>query len=67
MSIPAKVNADGTTTGSTNVLPKETFYWKLGTVQTTELAMRYYVYLEGSMEGTREAGSYATNNYAILY
>lgn len=67
VNIPTKVNTDGTTTGSTNVLPKETFYWKLGTVQTTELAMRYYVYLEGSMEGTREAGSYATNNYAILY
>lgn len=67
VNIPTKVNTDGTTTGSTNVLPKETFYWKLGTVQTTELAMRYYVYLDGSMEGTREAGSYATNNYAILY
>ena len=67
VNIPTKVNADGTTTGSTNVLPKETFYWKLGTVQTTELAMRYYVYLDGSMEGTREAGSYATNNFAVLY
>lgn len=67
VNIPTKVSTDGTTTGSTNVLPKETFYWKLGTVQSTELAMRYYVYLDGSMEGTREAGSYATNNYAILY
>ena len=67
VNIPTKANADGTTTGSTNVLPKETFYWKLGTVQTTELAMRYYVYLDGSMEGTREAGSYPTNSFAILY
>ena len=55
------------TTGSTNMLPAETFYWKVGTIKTTELAMRYYVYLTGSMEGTREAGSYPTNNYANLY
>ena len=67
VNIPTKVNTDGTTAGSTNVLPRETFYWKLGAVQTTELAMRYYVYLDGSMEGTREAGSYQTNNFAILY
>ena len=55
------------TTGSTNMLPAETFYWKVGTIKTTELAMRYYVYLTGSMEGTRKAGSYPTNNYANLY
>lgn len=67
VDIPTGVKADGTTTGSTNLLPSETFYWKLGTVTTTELAMRYYVYLEGSMEGTKEAGSYATNEYAVLY
>ena len=67
VSIPTGTNADGTTTGSTNVLPSETFYWKMGTVQTSELAMRYYVYLEGSMEGTREGGSYPTNEYATLY
>lgn len=45
----------------------EQFYWKVGTVKTTELAIRYYVYLDGSMEGTREAGSYPTNEFAILY
>ena len=67
VSIPTGTKADGTTTGSTNVLPSETFYWKMGTVQTSELAMRYYVYLDGSMEGTREAGSYPTNEYATLY
>lgn len=55
------------TNGSTNMLPAETFYWKVGTIKTTELAMRYYVYLTGSMEGTRKAGSYPTNNYANLY
>ncbi len=67
VQIPTGVNADDTTTGPTNVLPAETFYWKLGTVQTSELAMRYYVYLTGSMEGTREGGSYPTNEYATLY
>ncbi len=48
-------------------IESEQFYWKIGTIETKELAMRYYVYLEGSMEGTKEAGSYATNEYAILY
>lgn len=63
VDIPTGTKADGTTT----VLPSETFYWKLGTVTTTELAMRYYVYLDGSLEGTKEAGSYSTNEYAVLY
>lgn len=45
----------------------EQFYWNLGTVKAEELAMRYYVYLEGSMEGTRAAGSYPTNEFAVLY
>lgn len=67
VSIPTGRKADGTTTGSSIVLPAETFYWKMGTVQTSELAMRYYVYLTGSMEGTREGGSYPTNEYATLY
>ena len=67
VNIPTGTNEDGTTSGSTNVLPSETFYWKMGTVQTSELAMRYYVYLEGSMEGTKPAGSYPTNEYANLY
>ena len=67
VNIPTKKTPGSTTSGSTNVLPSETFYWKLGTVNTTELALRYYVYLEGSMEGTLEGGSYPTNEYAILY
>ena len=67
VNIPTGVNADGTTTGSTSQLPSETFYWKMGTVQSSELAMRYFVYLEGSMEGEKEAGSYATNEFATLY
>ena len=67
VKIPTDVDSSGLTVGETNVLPAETFYWNLGQVKTTELAMRYYVYLDGSMEGTKEAGSYATNNFAILY
>ena len=67
VNIPTGTKADGTTTGSTNMLPSETFYWKMGTVQTSELAMRYYVYLTGSMEGTRKEGSYPTNESATLY
>ena len=67
---PTAVSLDGVdipTGGDSTLLPSETFYWKMGTVQSTELAMSYYVYLTGSMEGTREAGSYATNEYANLY
>lgn len=67
ISIPTGKDSNNLTTGTTNELPAETFYWKMGTVQTSELAMKYYVYLEGSMEGTREGGSYPTNEYATLY
>lgn len=48
-------------------LAPETFLWKIGTLTNSELAMTYFVYLDGSMEGHREAGSYATNESAILY
>ena len=61
VAIPQK---DGTIS---NVLPAETFYWKVGTVNETELAISYDVYLTKTMEGERPAGSYSTNNYAILY
>ena len=67
VKIPTGKNTANLTTGSTEVLPAETFYWKMDTVQTSELAMRYYVYLDGSMEGTRPGGSYPTNEYATLY
>ena len=67
IDIPTGTNEDGTTSGSKSTIPGETFYWKLGTVQSTELAMKYYVYLDGSMEGQRPAGSYETNEFAILY
>jgi len=67
VNIPTGEDSANLTTGSTAELPAETFYWKMGTVQSSELAMRYYVYLDGSMEGERAAGSYATNNFATLY
>lgn len=57
-------NADGVTDYE---LPSETFYWKIGTISTKELALTYYVYLEGALEGTREAGSYPTNEFATLH
>lgn len=66
-------NKDGTSVeidtldGKKFSLAAETFYWKIGTVQSSELAISYYVYLTDTMEGEREAGSYATNNFAILY
>ncbi len=53
--------------GISITIEPESFYWNLNTIQTTEKALRYYVYLDGSMEGQREAGSYATNEYATLY
>ena len=49
LDIPTGVDEHNLTTGFTNVLPAESFYWGMGTVKTTELALRYYVYLTGSM------------------
>ncbi|MBE6569627.1 MAG: hypothetical protein E7658_05360 [Ruminococcaceae bacterium] len=69
VDIPTGIKTDGTTTGTSAILEPETFYWNMGTVKTSELAMRYYVYLENSMgeDGGKAAGSYATNNFATLY
>ncbi len=67
ISIPTGTTAGNLTTGSTNLLPAETFYWNLGTVKSAELALSYYVYLEGSMEGSCASGSYPTNTAAVLY
>lgn len=47
-------------------LNPETFYWNIGTINEKQFTLSYAVYLTGSMEGTREAGSYPTNNYATL-
>ena len=63
-TVSIDTNGDGT--NDYNLAP-ETFYWKMGTVNQTELALSYYVYLTGSMDGTREAGSYPTNESATLH
>ena len=63
-TVSIDTNGDGT--NDFNLAP-ETFYWKMGTINQTELALSYYVYLTGSKEGTREAGSYPTNESATLH
>ena len=63
-AVSIDTNGDGT--NDYNLAP-ETFYWKMGTINQTELALSYYVYLTGSMEGTRERGSYPTNESATLH
>ena len=61
-SVEISTVADGTFS-----LAPETFYWTIGTLSDKEVSLSYYVYLDGSMEGTRDAGTYATNESAILY
>lgn len=63
-TVSIDTNGDGTNDYD---LASETFYWKMGTINQTELALSYYVYLTGSMEGAREPGSYPTNESATLY
>ena len=63
-TVSIDTNGDGT---NDYELAPETFYWKMGTVNQTELALSYYVYLTGSKEGKREAGSYPTNESAALH
>lgn len=44
----------------------ETFSWNVGDITEDEQVLTYYVYLTGSMEGKRGAGSYPTNESAVL-
>lgn len=44
----------------------ETFSWNVGDITEDEQVLSYYVYLTGSMEGTRKEGSYPTNKSAVL-
>ena len=60
------IDTDGDGVNDYSLAP-ETFYWKVGTVMEKELAISYYVYLTDTLEGERQSGSYATNNFAILY
>lgn len=44
----------------------ETFTWNIGDVAAnTQYSLRYFAYLTGALEGTREPGSYKTNEYAL--
>ena len=65
-SYAVMIDTDGNRVAETS-LPGETFRWNIGIINDVQWAMTYYVYLEGSMEGDAEAGSYRTNNYATLY
>lgn len=47
-------------------LTTETFSWNVGDITEDEQVLSYYVYLTGSKEGTRGAGSYPTNKSAVL-
>ena len=77
---PAGTEAYSDKSGSTNILTDnkinaklftydlttETFSWNVGDITEDEQVLTYYVYLTGSMEGTRGAGSYPTNESAVL-
>ena len=49
------------------LLANESFYWDMGTINQHDMVLSYYVYLDGSMEGELEPGTYNTNQSAILY
>lgn len=44
----------------------ETFVWNNGDITRDEVTLKYYAYLDGSAEGTKEAGVYETNEYAYI-
>ncbi|MGN0546527.1 MAG: hypothetical protein ACI4I3_04270 [Acutalibacteraceae bacterium] len=60
------IDLDGDGTANYSLAP-ETFYWKIGIIAEKEFSLTYYVYLTGTMEGTRDPGAYPTNTSAILY
>lgn len=47
-------------------IASETFTWNEGDITRDEMTLKYYAYLEGSAEGTKEAGIYETNEYAYV-
>ena len=49
------------------LLLAESFRWKIGTINNKEYVLSYDVYLNGSAQGERPKGSYATNEFATLY
>ena len=44
----------------------ERFVWNIGNITDQEVALSYYAYLKGSMEGDRDGGVYDTNESAVL-
>lgn len=48
------------------VTGEEKFVWTIGNITDKEVALSFYAYLKGSMEGNREKGVYYTNNGATL-
>lgn len=73
-----KTNIMSTANGVTTIAAKyftytknargvETFVWNIGDITDDEVALSYYAYLTGTMEGTREKGEvYYTNKGATL-
>ena len=55
-----------TVNGKEVSIAAESFYWVIGDIKTTELALRYNVYLTNSLQGGVTEGSYDTNGKAIL-
>ncbi len=47
-------------------VPAETFLWKFFKLQQNEKVLSYNVYLDSSMTGGKEEGSYDTNESAVL-
>lgn len=55
-----------TVNGNAVSIAAESFYWVIGDIKTTELALRYNVYLTGSLDGDVSEGSYDTNGTTTL-
>ena len=67
-AVTVNVDKDGDGVKEDHELTPESFYWNMGTISTTEMALSYYVYLSGARDEQKPAaGSYATNEQAILY
>ncbi len=61
-----KIDTNGDGTADYDLLT-ESFYWNIGTISDIEWALSYWLYLTGAMEGNAPAGSYKTNESAVLY
>ena len=57
---------DVTEGGKTVTVNPQTFYWKIGSISNEQIALKYCVYLKGSIEGDLEDGIYKTNGTAEL-